>query len=54
MSRKLKNVENETQTLYGMEHGEKKPKNMENEKCTLYELEYGGKKVKKRNTHCRS
>jgi hypothetical protein len=35
MSRKLKNVENETNTLLDVEYGEKQWKKVENEKCTL-------------------
>ena len=35
MARKLKKVENETQTLYDLEYGKKTFKNEENEKCTL-------------------
>ena len=30
-----KNVENETQTVYELEYGEKQWKNVENEKCSL-------------------
>ena len=43
MARKLKNVENEKQTLFDLEYGEKHSKKVENEKCTLYVLEYGEK-----------
>ena len=35
MARKLKNVENETQTLYDLEYGEKTLKKLIKEKCTL-------------------
>ena len=35
MARKLKNVENETQTLYVLKYSEKNMKNVKNEKCTL-------------------
>ena len=40
----LKKLENETQTLYDLEYGEKSLKNVENEKCTLQDQEYGKKK----------
>ena len=46
MARKLKNVENETQTLQDLEYG-KKPDQKENEKLTWQDLEYG-KKTEKR------
>ena len=40
----LKNVENETQTLYDLVYGKKKTlKNIKNKKCTMWELEYGNK-----------
>ena len=34
MMKKLKNVENETQTLQDLEYGKKILKNLENENCT--------------------
>ena len=40
MARKLTNNENEIQTLFDLEYGEKHSKNVENEKCSLYDLEY--------------
>ena len=42
MARKLKNVENETQTLFKLNWRETL-KNGENEKCTLQDPEYGEK-----------
>ena len=44
MSRKLKRVENETQTLCDLEFVEKHWKIPNNEKRTLKDLEYGKKK----------
>ena len=35
MVKKLKNVENDTQTLYEQEYGEKNWKNLENEKSSI-------------------
>ena len=57
MARKLKNVENETQTLFHLEYVEKTEKNVENETQKLFELEYGEKHLKTwtmRNEHCRA
>ena len=48
MARKLKNVENEKQTLFDLEYGEKHSKKGENEKCTLYVLDLGEKFEKRR------
>jgi len=39
----LKNVENETQTLYKLICSKKTVKNMEKEKCSVWDLEYGEK-----------
>ena len=47
MARKMKNVKNETQTLFDLEYGNKKTlKRVENEKCTLQDLEYDEKTEK--------
>ncbi len=37
----LKNVENETQTLFHLEYGEKHSKMFKNVKCTLQDLKCG-------------
>ena len=42
MTRKLKNVENKTQTLQDLVYGETLKK-VENRKCTLQNMEYGEK-----------
>ena len=54
MARKLTNNENEIQTLFDLEYGEKHSKNVENETQTLFYLEYGKKNSKTwkmRNAH---
>ena len=54
MARKLKSMENETQTLFHLEYVEKTEKNVENETQKLFELEYGEKHLKTwtmRNAH---
>ena len=52
MARKLKNVENGTQTLFDLDMA-RNTKNLENEKCPLQDLEYGEKTEKrgKLDTH---
>ena len=41
MAKKLKNMENETQTLVHLEYGEKHAKPFKNAKCTLQGLKCG-------------
>jgi hypothetical protein len=57
ISRKLKNMENETQTAYDLEYGERTQKNVENDTQTLFDMEYGNKHSetwKMRNEQCRT